>query len=230
MHVMENLFYKWGQPASSCHRMGKKVETFPYQMQVMHQLLPPYCEWNHYCERLLEKVDDDLHMLGWNFLLQKARFHLQGYGKSPCTKWNILTPFENWNCWAQSFFFFNRHHKLLMKQWQSLNFWVPWLKSWLLKWHKEVYMAKLSHLCGDSIMLEAQSPHLPDLTFFLWDYVEGNNGYKDPSTSDEFNTNVRVSQIIASITSIMLQAVPKYVSSWWVMYETWWWSFSTFSW
>lgn len=38
--------------------MGKKSEMFAYKMQVMYQLLPPYCEW------LLEKVDD-IHMLGW---------------------------------------------------------------------------------------------------------------------------------------------------------------------
>jgi hypothetical protein len=71
-----------------------------------------------------------------------------------------------------------------------------------------VYMAKLSRSCGGCIMLEGlQSPHLPDLSqlnIFLWDYVK-DSVYNNPCTFDEFKTNV--SQIIASITPIMLQAV-----------------------
>lgn len=52
-----------------------------------------------------------------------------------------------------------------------------------------------------------QPPHLPDLSqfnFFLWNYVK-DSVYNNLCTFDEFKTNG--SQIIASITPIMLQAV-----------------------
>jgi hypothetical protein len=79
------------------------------------------------------------------------------------------------------------------------------------QFHQDVstrHTSLLSHLCGDYITLEGlQPPHLPDLSqfnFSLWDYVK-DSVYNNPCTFDEFKTDV--SQIIASITSIMLQAV-----------------------
>jgi hypothetical protein len=78
----------------SCRKAVRNLKIFLYKTQVIHHLLPPGREnQNLYCKWLIEKEEDDSHMLDWTFFADEAWFNLAVYVNSQITcLWSTDVP------------------------------------------------------------------------------------------------------------------------------------------
>jgi hypothetical protein len=111
---LQKLAQQSGMSYSSWLKAVKKLKMFPFKMHVIHHLFPPDCEkQSHYCKWLMEKEDDDPHMLDWTFNADEAWFHLIGY-----------VDFQKTCLWSQKIPM--QHRKLAYTLWR-LEWGVQWL-------------------------------------------------------------------------------------------------------